>query len=100
MTTENQSAVNAHIELLGKRVKDKVTEFEGVASSICFDLYGCVQVAISPKVKEGKIESPGWFDAARLEVIDDKKVMDPPDFHQDYIAEGKKGSAEKPEPNL
>jgi len=39
-----------HIEFLGKTVVDKVTNFKGAVTSICFDLYGCVQVILTAKV--------------------------------------------------
>ena len=45
-----------YIDLLGRVVKDRVTCFEGTATNITFDLYGCVQVAVQPKVdKDAKI---------------------------------------------
>lgn len=47
--------VKNHLALLGLKVQDKVTGFKGVISSISFDLYGCVQAAITPSVNaEGK----------------------------------------------
>ena len=43
-----------HMKLLGYRVKDVVTGLEGFAESICFDLYGCVQVLVKPSVTKEK----------------------------------------------
>ena len=40
--------VQKHFKVLGYRVKDKVTGYTGVATSVCFDLYGCVQVTVNP----------------------------------------------------
>jgi len=88
--------MNKHIGLLGLNVRDKVTGFEGVVDSICFDLYGCVQGTVSPKVNEGKIESSRWFDVSRLEVLSNTPVMDLPNFEKGYIAKGLKGPADKP----
>jgi hypothetical protein len=42
------SAVHLHLQMLGFNAKDRVTGFSGVVSSICFDLYGCVQAALRP----------------------------------------------------
>ena len=35
-----------HFELLGYKVKDSVTGFTGVVTSISFELYGCVQALV------------------------------------------------------
>jgi len=88
----------SHIELLGFKAKDKVTGFEGVITTVSFDLYGCVQAVITPEVKKGDIEvkSGHWFDVTRLIVNRKKRVMDIPDFKKGYVAEGRKGSAPKP----
>jgi len=67
------------IELLGRKAVDKVTGFEGVISSVSFDLYGCVMAAISPPAKDGDIKDGRWFDVQRLTVSADK-VMSAPDF--------------------
>ncbi len=50
-TMENQ--VNEHIKFLGLQVRDEVTGFSGVVTSMSFDLYGCIQAVVTPKVKEG-----------------------------------------------
>lgn len=39
-TGENEMSVEKHLELLGMKVKDKVSGFEGVVSTLSFDLYG------------------------------------------------------------
>ena len=54
--------IKKHLGLLGMKVIDKVTGFEGVVSSICFDLYGCVQATVTPpKDDEGKLPSGKWL---------------------------------------
>jgi hypothetical protein len=69
------------MELLGLKVRDCVTGFEGVATSISFDLYGCVQAVVTPAMKDaGKLEDSRWFDTKRLHVLDPKPVMDVPTF--------------------
>lgn len=85
-----------HFELLGKPAKDKVTGFSGVITSVCFDLYGCIQAVITPSTnKTGEIQDGNWFDVARIEVTKNKSVMPVPDFIEGYIAEGKKGASIK-----
>lgn len=86
--------VNQQLEVLGKRVEDRVTGLSGVATSVCFDLYGCVQVCINPGLdKDGKSREQAWYDAARLLVKSDERVMEPPDFNATVTD---KGPAEKP----
>lgn len=91
--------INKHFELLGKPAKDVITGFVGVISSLSFDLYGCIQVAISPPIdKDGEIPSGQWFDVTRVKVTKNKTVMDLPDYVAGYIAQGRKGAADKPAP--
>jgi len=51
-----KSAVERHVSQLGLKVKDRVTGFEGVVSTMSFDLYGCIQAAVTPAAKDGTIE--------------------------------------------
>jgi len=86
-----------HLELLGKTARDKVTGFEGVIASICFDLYGCIQAILTPPVdKDGKKQEGCWLDINRLTIINDRPVMNVPDFSKGVIAEGGHGPTEKP----
>ncbi len=91
-----------HIALFGLPVKDLVTGMEGVVTSISFDLYGCVQLLVTPGLdNDGKQQDSHWFDVARMEVLDDTPVMPVPDFDAPVaaaVAEGLKGPAEKPTP--
>ena len=69
-----------HISLLGWKVKDTVTGFVGVATTIGLDLYGCVQAIVQPSVvleKGGaqKCEDSRWFDVSRLEKVGRSPVM-------------------------
>lgn len=90
-------AVKKHINLLGMKVEDKVTNFKGVVSSISFDLYGCVQALVNPGAdKDGKLRDQCWFDISRLTITSDGPVMNRPDFERGPQAEGKQGAAEKP----
>lgn len=71
-----------HFKLLGFKVRDIVTGFEGIAESVSFDLYGCVQYVIRPPIDKKKSEQPPghWFDAKRLEKISKQPVMPVPTF--------------------
>jgi len=90
-------AYKKHIELLGFSAKDKITGFKGVIDSVCFDLYGCVQVSLKPSVdKEGRIPDGYWFDISRLKIDTKKRIVALPNFYEGYVAEGKKGPANKP----
>lgn len=68
-----------HLDLLGYSAKDRITGFEGVVDSVCFDLYGCVQASLIPEhdKKDKEPKSGRWFDVSRLKVTDKKRVMEP-----------------------
>jgi len=73
--------LSAFFELLGRRVKDKVSAQEGVCDALTFDLYGCIQAAIAPSVdKDGKFVDGRMLDVHRLWLIDDVRVMPTPSF--------------------
>jgi hypothetical protein len=83
------------MKLLGLKVRDRVTRFEGVVSSVAFDLYGCVVAVVTPGLneKDGKLEDGRWFDVKRLEILNSFPVMTPPT----YAELGREiGAAEKP----
>jgi hypothetical protein len=93
------------IAMLGFKYRDKVTGFTGTGTSLCFDLYGCVQLALSPELdKEGNIREGKWFDLSRLERLENFRVVDIPDFTPFLktkvvqFAEAGAGPAEKPAP--
>lgn len=89
---------NKHLNYLGRKAKDRVTGFAGVVSSVSFDLYGCIQAAVTPPVDEkGALPDGRWFDIQRLELADADRVMPLPT----WVAEPAKhvhGPAEKPVP--
>jgi len=92
--------IQKHLDLLGHRVQDRVTGYEGVATSVCFDLYGCIQVVINPGLTpDGKLGEQCWFDVNRILVLEQELVMERPDFVKGPIAEGGKGPESKPQPN-
>ncbi len=63
------------MNLLGLKARDLVTGFEGVVTTVAFDLYGCIQAVVTPPVKDGKREDGQWFDTKRLEITDATPVM-------------------------
>jgi hypothetical protein len=68
--------MNDHLSLLGFKVKDVVTGFSGVVTSISFELYGCVQGLVNPGLDEtGKQKDPYWFDLSRLQKTSKRPVM-------------------------
>jgi hypothetical protein len=68
------------LDLLGLRVRDRVTGFVGVVNTVGYDLFGCIQAVVVPAANGDKIEESRWFDTKRLEVIDALPVMVVPDF--------------------
>lgn len=85
-----------YMKFLGFEAEDRVTGFKGVVASISFDLYGCVQVVLTPKVdKEGKPKESHWFDFKRLDITSRVPVMVPEAFAE-KIAGTERGPAEKP----
>lgn len=91
------NAIEKHLSLLGFKAKDKVTGFEGIITSIAFDLYGCIQAILNSEMnKDGKLGDQYWFDISRLQIKSKKSVISQPNFTQGYQAEGKQGFAEKP----
>jgi hypothetical protein len=74
-----------HFKLLGFKVRDAVTGFEGVVESISFDLYGCVQAIVRPgldKKKPNDLGAGHWFDTKRLSAIGKVPVMAIPTFSE------------------
>ncbi len=88
-----------HFALLGFVCRDVVTGFEGVADSLSYDLYGCIQIALKPRLnkdaKPGEYPEGRWFDINRLKKVSKKSVMMVPDFFQ----WDEKGPATKPAAN-
>lgn len=87
----DMSKVNVkHFDLMGKKARDVVTNFEGIVECISFDLYGCIQALLRPIDKGDKVEAR-WLDVKRIKILNQKPVMDVPDFTVPEI-----GAAEKP----
>jgi len=75
-----------YLKMLGYKFKDRVTGFAGVADSVSFDLYGCVQISLMPPAvvtDKGSDQPLGrWYDTSRLEQTSKKRVMDVPTFER------------------
>lgn len=88
-----------HLALLGRIARDKITGFSGVIASVSFDLYGCVQVSITPEYRPNdKAEIPygHWFDFRRVEAdLTKPPVMRIPDYDLLLDEERDAGPAEK-----
>ena len=87
----------ADFEIFACKAKHKVSGFEGIITGMSFDLYGCIQVSVSPQVDEtGKRSDGFWFDLNSIEILDKTPVMKVPDFLTGFVSEGKKGADPKP----
>jgi hypothetical protein len=51
--------IEQHLTILGKPVRDRVTKMSGIATSVCFDLYGCIQVCVNPFTRSRKGDNSG-----------------------------------------
>ena len=63
------------LKLLGFKAQDKVTGFKGVITSVSFDLFGCIQAALSAPEKDGKIGESYWLDTNRMKILSKTPVM-------------------------
>jgi hypothetical protein len=53
---------------LGQKYKDRITGFEGTATSRTVYVSGCVHIGLQPSVdKDGKIPAPEFFDEERVD---------------------------------
>jgi len=61
---------------LGKKYKDSITGYEGIAVARAIYLYGCVRVMIIPDKlnKDGEFLTEVWFDEPQLISVRSKSV--------------------------
>lgn len=91
-----------YFEWMGKPVKDRIRGTEGIVTSINFDLYGCVQVCITPKQNaDGKAPEQVWCDVQRLSADDNAEPVIPlPQYlfstRKQEHQNGPPGASEKP----
>jgi hypothetical protein len=62
-------SITKHLDLLGKRVRDKITKFEGGVESIRFDVFGCIQANVVALVADKEVPVNYSFDVSRLDVL-------------------------------
>lgn len=63
------------MKILGSKVKDEVTGFEGIAVNFTEWMYGCNRVGIDSLVlKEGKPIPTQYFDEQRIEILEEAKA--------------------------
>jgi len=71
VTAHDVPDLSAYFDLLGRRIKDKVSGQVGICDVLTFDLYGCIQIALTPPVdKDGKFVEGRMLDVHRVQVID------------------------------
>lgn len=55
----------------GVKLKDRVTNFEGIVTARCQFLNGCVRYILQPPMdKDKKIPEEKWFDEGQLVLVD------------------------------
>ena len=89
MTTQN----NPHKFIIGQRVRDRVTGFEGVTISRIEYLNGCVQYCVKPEVdpkKPGTFPEGAYIDDAQLELVDEG-ILAPPPMVEQFVEPGTVG---------
>jgi hypothetical protein len=76
--------IEATINLLGLKGRDRVTGYRGTVTTAAFDLYGCVQLHLSPDAngETGKLDAGHFFDVHRIEVEENNRVMPVPAFRE------------------
>ncbi len=90
-----KASIMSYFPIMCLHVCDKVTGFKGVAESVSFDIYGCVQVVVRPQMNE--LVEGRWFDHKRLEIQPDAvRVMDVP--FEEFKPGVEAGCADKPLP--
>lgn len=90
-----------YFDKLGRKGTDRITGISGVITSLCFDLYGCIQVALNPGLdKDGKHQDSCWYDIQRI-ATDETAAHVMKARYEDIISKKKPedynhGPAEKP----
>ena len=88
--------IKKHMNLLGLEAQDKVSGLKGIVTSVSFELYGCVQVIITPKAVKNERKSGQWYDVSRLKILKKTPVMKRPNFDYGPVARGEQGCSNKP----
>lgn len=62
-------------EMMGLKVREKITGFEGIVTGYCIYISGCNQALVAPATDEnGKHVEAMWWDEQRLDVIGTDRV--------------------------
>ena len=62
--------------MLGTKVKDKVTGFQGIVTGVTHYLTGCSQALVVPPVDEqGNHKEGHWYDFQRLDRVDESLIV-------------------------
>lgn len=77
-----ETNVNKYLQLLGLKVRDRVSNMEGIVTSVSFDLYGCVQCIVDHGHDDKMERKAHWYDHKRLEVLNQTPVMEQPSFDE------------------
>ena len=64
---------------LGSKVKDMITDFEGITTAVSFHLYGCTQYFVQPMSKDGEQKEGDWIDEPQLEILEKSKIPKQPE---------------------
>ena len=60
---------------LGKKYKDKITGFEGVATGRATYISGCDQVLLAPKcADDGTAKDAHWYDIQRVDPLEGEAI--------------------------
>ncbi len=63
-------------DIIGRKVRDKVTGFTGMVTGRVEYLTGCNQLLVAPKVKhDGSLVDSAWFDEQRCEIVEDDRLV-------------------------
>lgn len=90
-----KNMTTTHMNLLGLKAQDKVTGIKGVITSLCFDLFGCIQATLTPQGKENNRVDSYWYDISRLKLLTKTPIMQRPNYLYGHQAEGKQGCFSK-----
>ena len=61
--------------VLGNKVRDIVSGFEGIATAKVDFLNGCTQICVRPKSQDGKMPEGEYIDINQLEYVDEGVVV-------------------------
>ena len=64
------------MDMLGRKVRDKITGFTGTATGYVSYITGCNQVLVAPQVKDdGSMLCSEWIDEQRIETLQSPRIV-------------------------